>query len=99
MEKVIVTSEAEIRLMLREEIQKALSEIPKKNNADNNDDFITIEGASEFTSIAVATLYDYTHKKKIPFNKVGKKLIFSKKQLSEWIIAHRKKTKQEIESS
>ena len=76
MEKVIVTSEAEIRLMLREEIKKALSEIPKANTSDN-DDFITIERASEFTSIAVATLYDYTHKKKILFNKVGKKLIFS----------------------
>jgi len=92
MQKFIVTSEEDIRRMLREEIETALSILSENNKSENVSDFIDIENASKYTGIAIATLYDYTHKKKIPFNKVGKKLIFSKIQLSEWINAHRKET-------
>lgn len=99
MEKVMLAplTIAEFREIIREEIRNVLGETPVRSIASASEDFMNIKQASSFTQIAVATIYDYTHKKKIPFSKVGKKLIFSKKELTEWIKNHRKQTKNEIE--
>lgn len=97
MENLVFTqlSIPEIRKIIREECQRAMD--AKQSIAPETDDFLSIEKVSEFLQIPIATLYDYTHKKKIPFSKVGRKLLFSKKELLEWMKSNRKRTKQEME--
>ena len=82
----------ELKSLIEHSVQKVIekSNFAKDKPLLGNEDFITIKQASEFTHIAVTTLYDYTHKKKIPFHKVGKRLIFSKKELTERITSQNK---------
>ncbi len=95
---LISVSHHELKSFIETAVEKAIdtSNINQRVIEEENE-HLTIKEASTFTNIAVATLYDYTHKRKIPFNKVGKKLIFSKKELTAWIQSHRKKTMDEIE--
>lgn len=91
-------TEDEFKAYLKTSVKEALQENHSVPTASNNsEDFLTIQQASEYTHIPLATLYDYTHKKKIPYNKVGKKLLFNKKELTDWISNHRKRTRTEIE--
>lgn len=83
--------------MIENSVKKAITEHRTIHTKNEQDEYLTIKQASSFTNIAVTTLYDYTHKRKIPFNKVGKKLLFSKKELTKWIQSHKKKSIEEIE--
>ena len=91
-------TEDEFKAYLKNSIIEALTEKQSfPTRSKNSEDFLSIKEASEFTHIPVATLYDYTHKKRIPYNKVGKKLLFNRQDLVEWIAQHRRKTVKEIE--
>lgn len=103
MQDIILTSvtQHELSQIIEQSMRRVLSEKTGKTSANatvngNDADFLTIGQASEFLNIPVATLYDYTHKRKIPFNKIGKKLLFNKTELIEWIKTHRRKTHAEI---
>lgn len=90
-------TEDEFKAYLKTSIKEALQENqPAVSSIGNAEDFLTVKQASEFTHIPVATLYDYTHKQRIPFNKVGKKLLFSRKDLVSWIADHRRRTTKEL---
>ena len=59
-------------------------------------DLLTIQQAAQFISLSVPTMYGLVQRAKIPVNKRGKRLYFSKKELTDWIKAGRKKTNDEI---
>ena len=59
-------------------------------------DLFTIQQAAQFISLSVPTIYGLVQRLKIPVNKRGKRLYFSKQELTEWIKAGRKKTTEEI---
>jgi len=46
---------------------------------------ITIEQASELLNTPVGTLYVWVHYKKIPFVKIGRKLLFNESLLIDYI--------------
>jgi excisionase family DNA binding protein len=103
---LISISVHELKTIIEQSVKKAVQEIVQNNNLivpttvqekEKSSLYLNIQQASKFTHMAIATIYDYTHKKKIPFSKIGKKLLFSKKELSEWIQKHRKKTRYEID--
>lgn len=53
-------------------------------------DLLTINGAAEFLSLSVPTLYTKVSRREIPVSKRGKRLYFSKDDLSVWIKSGRK---------
>ena len=57
----------------------------KKLTIKPEDDFIDINGAIKITNYTRSTIYDYVAKKRIPHQKVNRKLIFSRKELLKWI--------------
>ena len=59
-------------------------------------DLLTIQQAAEFITLSVPTIYGLVHRAEIPVNKRGKRLYFSKQELTNWIKAGRKKTNDEI---
>ena len=59
-------------------------------------DLLTIKQAADFLTLSVPTLYGLVHRSEIPVNKRGKRLYFSKQELTNWIKAGRKKTNDEI---
>ncbi len=59
-------------------------------------DLLTIGQASEFLKLSVPTLYTKVSRGEIPVNKPGKRLYFSRDELSAWIKSGRKRTIEEI---
>lgn len=57
---------------------------------------LTVQEAAKFLSLSVPTIYGLVHHAEIPVNKRGKRLYFSKQELTAWIKAGRKKTNDEI---
>jgi len=52
--------------------------------------------AIELTGLARPTIYGLVHGRTIPHSKRGKKLYFSRRELTEWLKQGKRKTKAEI---
>jgi excisionase family DNA binding protein len=48
-------------------------------------ELLTIDEAAEFTRLAKQTLYDYIHRRKVPYLKAGKRVLFRKSELDVWL--------------
>ena len=48
-------------------------------------ELLTIDETAEFTRLAKQTLYDYVHRRKVPFLKAGKRVLFRKSELDAWL--------------
>jgi len=78
-----------------ENIERLL--LTKSNESiPEGDQLLTIKQASELICLSVPTLYSLVHRAEIPVNKRGKRLYFSKQELTDWIKAGRRKTKSEL---
>ena len=95
MENVVLTqlTVPEIRQILRQELEIYFDgkHESKKLNPES-DQLLTIQQAGEFLKLTVATLYGYVHRAEIPVSKKGKRLYFSKHELTDWIKSGRRKT-------
>ena len=60
------------------------------------DQLMTIEEAAVFAHLSKATLYGLVSRSGVPCMKKGKRLYFSRQELTGWIKAGRKKTVSEI---
>jgi|ERR1035438_4894897 excisionase family DNA binding protein len=78
-----------------EDIERLL--LSKTNDSPPEEDqLLTIRQAAEILHLSVPTVYDLVHKAEVPVCKRGNRLYFSKKELTAWIMAGRKKTVSEI---
>ena len=77
-----------------ERMEKILGNLSDLNHDEPNDELLTIDQASKFTSLAKQTIYGYVSNRQIPFIKRAgsKRLYFSKPELREWLTAGRKST-------
>ena len=62
------------------------------------DELLNITQASELLGLALPTLYALTSSRRIPHSRKGKKLYFSKTELTEWVKSGKRKTISEIET-
>lgn len=87
MENLVFTqlSIPEIRTMLRQELENYFSQHTIDHVQPNSDKLMTIEEAAEFLSLSVSTIYVQVSKSIIPCMKKGKRLYFSKDELTDWI--------------
>lgn len=65
----------------------------QKSSKNSQEKWLTIEEAAEYLGMGKTVLYSLARESRIPANKVGKKWIFGKDQLDEWV-----RTKQPMES-
>ena len=87
---------------LSELIQNAVRKVlGEKTNPSSTplQDIMTIREASEFLHLTTGALYAMVHRKAICYSKRGKRLFFSKKELSAWVESGRKLTAEEIKLS
>lgn len=63
------------------------------------DTLLTISQAASFLNLAVPTLYSKVSRQEIPCSKNGKRLYFSKDELTEWIKSGKKLTVAEIQAA
>lgn len=88
----------EMRKMIREELQATMSNAPVNRNVQPTDEYLTIEETAKYINMAVSSVYGFVHFKRIPYIKRGKRLIFEKSKIDEWLQAGRKQTIDEIEN-
>ena len=62
------------------------------------DEFMGIKQVADLLGLAKPTIYGLVHKRKIPFMKRGKKLYFSKKDVTNWIYTTGTSSKDEIDN-
>ena len=85
--------------LIQNSVRKVLSETHTKENGnapEPPDQLLTIKQAGEMLCLSVPTLYGLVQHKEIPVSKRGKRLYFSKQELTDWVKAGRKKTNAEI---
>jgi len=66
------------------------------NPTNDQDEFLTIPQAAKLLHLSVPTMYGKTHRNELPFMKRGKRVLFSKKQLIEYMEQGRKLTNEEL---
>jgi excisionase family DNA binding protein len=60
------------------------------------EEILTVQEAADFLHLSVPTLYGKVHSKEVPFSKPGKRLYFSKAELTAWVQSGRQKTAAEV---
>src|ERR1035437_1914332 len=98
MENLVFTqlSVSEVRKMLNEEVRTALQDLIPTLKHDDSTELMTIQEVARLINMAVQSVYGMVHQRRIPFIKRGKRLIFERKQIIDWLQAGRNKTLQEI---
>jgi excisionase family DNA binding protein len=77
-----------------ENIERLL--LSKGEQQPETDKLLNIQEAGQLINLTVPTIYGLVSRSEIPVCKKGKRLYFSKQELTEWIRAGRKKTATEI---
>jgi excisionase family DNA binding protein len=54
-------------------------------NLEKVDDFLTVKELSKWIKLSESHIYFLVNKRKIPFAKLGGKLLFDKEKIKEWI--------------
>lgn len=102
MENVVFTqlSVTEIRKLLREELEGYFSTTNylQHNDQPEPDSLLSIQQAADFLHLSVPTLYGKVHNRELPFSKRGKRLYFSKSELTEWVKSGQRKTQSELDA-
>lgn len=70
---------SENRELIQKDIEKAI------NTVNNKDDRMTVKDVAEFLSLKEPTIYNKVYANLIPHSRIGRKLIFSRKELQDWI--------------
>ncbi|HBJ76814.1 MAG TPA: hypothetical protein DDY68_03050 [Porphyromonadaceae bacterium] len=68
------------------------------SSRDYSKDLMTIDQLSDYIKLSRATIYSLSCKKKIPYTKVGNKLLFKKRDIDRWIDERNVRSEEEIES-
>ena len=72
--------------------------ISKEQHTEQQEQFLTIQQAAEFLCLTVPTIYSKVSRRKLPFMKQGKRLYFSKSELSDYLRRGKKATAAEMEA-
>ena len=101
MENLVFTqlSISEVRKLFRQELENFFATHKQSHTPENEaDTLFSVQEAANFLNLSVPTIYGYVQRQEIPVNKRSKRLYFSKKELTEWVKAGRRKTVSEIEA-
>jgi excisionase family DNA binding protein len=66
------------------------------NQQPDTDQILDIDEAAVFLKLSKASIYGLVSRAEIPVNKKGKRLYFSRKELTDWVKLGRKKTQTEL---
>ncbi|MFN5443406.1 MAG: helix-turn-helix domain-containing protein [Crocinitomicaceae bacterium] len=80
------------------ELKKLLIENQENSIKEQHEQLLTIQEASEFLSLSIATIYSKVSKGELPVMKGSKRLYFSNVELLNYLKQGRKKSKSEIET-
>lgn len=86
MEKLIIIKEGDLQRLIEDGLRKVQGETahtPPTHPPQKS--MLTIDEACDFLSLSKPAIYARTSSRRIPFNKIGKKLYFKRSELLIWI--------------
>jgi excisionase family DNA binding protein len=86
------------QLFLRLDAIELLITNTQSGKEADEDILMTIQQAGKYISLTVPTIYGLVSRAQIPCSKKGKRLYFSKQELTDWIKSGRKKTNAETQA-
>jgi excisionase family DNA binding protein len=97
MEGVIITIEKEeLENIVCRAVESALDNAglvrEQNDEQDLNELVMKSPEVCRYLKMKISTLYQLTHKRKIPFNKKGKTMYFKKDEIDKWIAEGRQET-------
>lgn len=97
MSEIIVTTRPELEAIIETSVSRALNlKSQESESKEQTDQLFIIDETAIFTRLSKSTLYSLVNRREIPFCKKGKRLYFSKQDLTDWIKSGRNKTNTEI---
>lgn len=54
------------------------------------DDLLTVTQVAEKLGVSIKTIYDWTHKRRIPYTKLGRRVYFSRTAIEDKLTENRK---------
>lgn len=92
MENIIITTPAELRSIVADEVAAILPKLAdfRRKNEPVETDNLTVQEAAWFLAdqgipTTRSTIYNWFFLKKIPFKKVGRRTVLSKKDILAWL--------------
>ena len=101
MEQIVMTS-VNLNSFIERVANRTVQLLLQKNEqqpAQPQEQFLTIKQAAEILNLTVPTLYSKVSKGELPVMKRGKRLYFSKQELTEYIKSGRKLTNDEVDAA
>jgi predicted DNA-binding transcriptional regulator AlpA len=92
---IIQLGEDEIRAAIRSELENYFAANPI-SQTETADEIGGLELAERITGYKPSTIYDLVFKRQIPHSKRGKRLMFSRIELTAWLTENRRKTQSEL---
>lgn len=86
----------DIRKAIRAELEEFFVENKINSVQSDADEIGGIDLAMSLTGLAKPTIYSLCSRRRLPHSKRGKRLYFSRKDLTDWLKAGRRKTQNEI---
>ncbi len=86
----------EVRQLLRDELESFFAEKHRGAKQIETDEISGIDLAIELTGLAKQTIYGLVSERKIPHSKQGKRLYFSRQELTDWLKQGKRKTQAEM---
>ena len=84
--KYVFCSEQELKELVKASVKDAIQKAQSIwQTSQEQDEILNANQAAKLLNIAKPTLYSKTSKQEIPFFKRGKKLLFRKSELIQWI--------------
>lgn len=83
----------QMEILIERCMNRVVESISKKSAED---EILSIDQAAEFLGLEKPTLYAKVSKRQIPFMKQSKRLYFSKKELTAWLMSSSRKVKMEV---
>lgn len=87
MKKVFKTTltEDELSLLIKQAVQSVLNKEQNQIAATSDEGFINFKQACEYLKLSRSTMYKLNMNNELPVHKKGKRLLFKKSELAEWI--------------
>lgn len=93
----VLLSEQHAEIMALRQMMTETRELVKRILQPNPlPDLMTIQQAGEYLSLTIPTMYNKVSRNELPYMKRGKRLYFSRTELTEYLKAGRNKTEDEL---
>lgn len=95
---ILQLDSTQLQTIVQDAIRRVITEQPQTPNVMQTEpDLLNVNEAATFLNLAKPTIYGLVCQSKIPCMKKGKKLYFSRQELTDWLKQGKKKTIAEMQ--